>query len=167
MSNPVYIVTVVLVALGFLAIVMEFFVPGMFLGAIGGFMLLAAVVAGFIVDPVTGLWTFVVSGVAAAVAVLLGTRIVSETPLTLRHTQGTDEGFVAGPEGLAKLSGKRGMAVTVLRPSGLVEIEGQKVDVVTEGEMIDQGTSIEVLRVDGTRVVVRAERPAKVEPPKG
>lgn len=154
--NVPLIVFVVLIALGFLAIVMEFFVPGMVLGAIGGFFLLLAVVAGFIDSPTTGILTLLVSIVSAAVAIVLGSKILQESPVTLKQTQGADEGYVAGPEGLAALAGKTGTSVTVLRPAGLVEIGGNKVDVVTEGEMIEAGTPVQVLRVDGNRVVVRA-----------
>ena len=155
---------VILIALGFLAIVMEFFVPGMVLGAIGGFLMLLAVVAGFIAGPATGAWTFVAAAVSSGVAVLLGARILPETPVTLKHTQGSDEGFVSGPEGLARLAGKHGTSVTTLRPAGLVEIDGRKIDVVTEGEMVEAGTPVEVLRVEGSRVVVRTQRPTKVQP---
>lgn len=157
-------VFVVLIALGFLGIVMEFFVPGMVLGAIGGFLMLLAVVGGFIAGPEVGAWTFVAAAVSSGVAVLLGARIVPETPVTLKDTHGSDEGFVSGPEGLGRLAGKQGTSVTVLRPAGLVEIGGQKIDVVTEGEMIDAGTPVEVLRVEGNRVVVRTQRPTRVEP---
>ena len=154
------IALVVLVALGFLAIVIEFFVPGMVLGAIGGFLLLLAVVAGFINGPTTGVLTLLVSVVSAAVAIVLGAKILQESPVTLKQTHGTDEGFVAGPGDLASLAGKAGVSVTVLRPAGLVEINGRKVDVVTEGEMIESGTPVQVLRVEGNRVIVRQIRKA-------
>ena len=158
--NIPWIIMVVLVALGFLTIVLEFFLPGMALGAVGGFMMLLAVVAGFLDGPSTGVITLLTAAVSTAVAVILGMRIVPETPITLRQQQGTDEGFVAGPGGLEALAGKRGRSVTVLRPAGIVEIDGRKVDVVTEGDMIEAGTDVEVLKVDGNRVVVRARRGA-------
>ena len=162
--NVPWIVFVILIALGFMGIVLEFFVPGMVLGAIGGFLMLLAVVAAFIDGPVTGVWTLVVAAVSSGVAVLMGMKILPETPVTLRQTHGPDEGFVSGPEGLAKLVGKQGWSVTPLRPAGLVEIEGKKIDVVTEGEMIGPGTPVEVLRVEGSRVIVRTQRPTQVHP---
>lgn len=149
---------VALVALGFVAIVLEFFVPGMALGAIGGCLLLAAVVGGFVGGPTQGLLTLLASIVSGVVAVFLGARLLHESPVTLKQTQGADQGFVSGPEGLGALAGKQGRSVTVLRPAGLVEIEDRKIDVVTEGEMIGEGKSVEVLRVEGSRVVVREVR---------
>jgi membrane-bound serine protease (ClpP class) len=42
-----------------------------------------------------------------------------------------------------------------LRPSGNAAIGDRRVDVVTEGTMIDKGTPIRVVAVEGSRVVVR------------
>jgi membrane-bound serine protease (ClpP class) len=53
------------------------------------------------------------------------------------------------------LFGKQGVASSDLRPAGIATIEGERVDVVTEGDFIPNGTPIAVMRVDGNRVVVR------------
>jgi membrane-bound ClpP family serine protease len=55
---------------------------------------------------------------------------------------------------LAALLGAQGETRTPLRPAGSVEIAGRLVDVVSEGRFIDVGTRVEVLRVEGVRVVV-------------
>ena len=49
-----------------------------------------------------------------------------------------------------------GTAVTQLRPSGVATINGQRVDVVTEGGLIERGTPVKVVAVEGSRIVVRA-----------
>jgi len=51
--------------------------------------------------------------------------------------------------------GDQGVADSDLRPSGKVTLSGQLVDVVTEGDFVERGTTVEVLRVVGNRVVVR------------
>jgi membrane-bound ClpP family serine protease len=48
-----------------------------------------------------------------------------------------------------------GVALSQLRPSGIAQINGQRVDVVTEGGLIDRGTRVRVVTVEGARVVVR------------
>ena len=55
----------------------------------------------------------------------------------------------------AELLGQVGRALTPLRPSGVVEIEGDRVDVVTAGEFVGTGTPVKVVRVRGSRVEVR------------
>lgn len=49
-----------------------------------------------------------------------------------------------------------GTALTPLRPSGTALINSRRVDVVSEGPLIQAGTPIRVMVVEGSRVVVRA-----------
>ena len=56
------------------------------------------------------------------------------------------------------LVGKSGAAVTDLRPAGKATIEGRRVDVLTEGAYVARGTRVTVVRVEGNRIFVRAER---------
>ena len=58
-------------------------------------------------------------------------------------------------ETLLDLVGKTGRAITTLRPSGTAEIDGQRVDVVSEGPFVASGTAVEVIRSRGAVVVVR------------
>ena len=47
------------------------------------------------------------------------------------------------------------MTTGVLRPAGIAKIEGERIDVVAEGNYIKAGAEIEVTKVDGNRVVVK------------
>jgi membrane-bound serine protease (ClpP class) len=75
--------------------------------------------------------------------------------LILERGLAAAEGYASAPESDARLLGKRGRASSVLRPAGIAEIDGQRVDVVSDGELIDAGQVIQVTRVDGNRIVVR------------
>jgi membrane-bound serine protease (ClpP class) len=79
----------------------------------------------------------------------IGRRLVLETSLE------AGQGFESSPASDHALIGKAGKATTSLHPTGIAQIEGQRIDVVSEGELIDAGESISVVRVDGNRVVVR------------
>lgn len=57
---------------------------------------------------------------------------------------------------LTELVGRTGVAATVLRPTGTMELDGDRIDVVTEGEFHEIGTALRVLYVQGNRVVVGA-----------
>jgi membrane-bound serine protease (ClpP class) len=54
--------------------------------------------------------------------------------------------------------GREGATITALRPAGLAQFDGERVDVVSTGEMIEPGTAIVVHRMDGNRIVVRRHR---------
>ena len=60
------------------------------------------------------------------------------------------------PKSYRHMVGKRGRAETVLRPSGKAVIDGERLDVLTDGQWVDAGTEVEVVRVDGARIVVAA-----------
>ena len=51
--------------------------------------------------------------------------------------------------------GKRGVAITLLRPAGTVKIDRKRYSVVTQGEYIEKGKEIEIIEVEGNRVVVK------------
>lgn len=51
-------------------------------------------------------------------------------------------------------AGATGRAVTALRPSGKIDIEGELVQAVTEGEFVESDTPVRILRIDGNRIIV-------------
>ena len=58
--------------------------------------------------------------------------------------------------GIKELLGKVGVSITALRPSGIAEIGGARLDVMTSGEFIAPSTAIEVTDVKGLHILVRA-----------
>jgi len=80
--------------------------------------------------------------------------------LLLKGAGHRDAGFVTAPS-RPDLVGRGGEALTDLRPSGTAAFGEERLDVVTEGEYLAQGTTIEVIRSDGYRHVVRAARNLK------
>ena len=73
---------------------------------------------------------------------------------TLGQRSTTKAGYISN-DVLEDLAGKEGVAHTTLRPAGIAKINGNLVDVVTEGDFIDAGSPIVVLRVVGGRNIVR------------
>lgn len=78
-----------------------------------------------------------------------GRRLILDTGLGAGHQYGS------APETDLRWLGKRGRTTSPLRPAGFADIDGARVDVVSEGELIEPGTPVEVTRVDGNRIVVR------------
>jgi len=157
-----------LLALGGIALLLaEFFViPGFgFAGILGILALLAALVLSVVGSGATPEFFMLAAGrivfslLAAVLASFLLLRFMPRTPfgrrLILDTGLGTGPAAGAAPEGDARWLGKRGRATSPLRPAGIADIEGARVDVVSEGEMIEPGTPVEVTRVDGNRIVVR------------
>ena len=51
--------------------------------------------------------------------------------------------------------GAIGTTLSVLRPSGIADFDGTRLDVMTEGEFVSPNTPVEVFRIEGSKVVVR------------
>jgi membrane-bound serine protease (ClpP class) len=81
---------------------------------------------------------------------VVGRRLVLQTGLS------SQQGYASAPDSDRSRLGRTGRAATPLHPAGIADIDGQRVDVVSTGEPIDVGQAIEVIRVDGNRVVVRS-----------
>jgi membrane-bound serine protease (ClpP class) len=151
-------VVLVLAALGILGILWELHVvPGHGLpGILGAVFLFCAVLFAF------GLPFFVVAVETVATAIVLTAiafsllvRAVPENAwarrLALAAVQGPE--YVTSAD-FSTLRGKSGVAASYLRPAGIAQIDGRRVDVLTQGEFIAQGTPIRVARVEGARVFV-------------
>ena len=148
-----------LALLGLLAILFELHVvPGHGVaGILGACALIAAVVLSF------GFAFFFVAAQAISIAIVLSaitfwaaTRVFPENAflkrLTLVASQGPD--YVAAPD-RRDLVGKTGVATSYLRPAGVATVDGNRVDVLTEGDFVAAGSRIVVTRVEGARIFVR------------
>lgn len=83
----------------------------------------------------------------------LGRRLLLNTALT------AGSGYASAPATDRNWLGRLGRAASTLRPAGIADIDGERIDVVSDGEMIEAGTAIIVSRVDGNRIVVRKHQP--------
>ncbi|SFD86510.1 NfeD family protein [Thermophagus xiamenensis] len=90
----------------------------------------------------------------------LSQKIFSKTKgpfakLALQTSQPTNQGYVSVDTEINNLTGKEGKAVTVLRPSGRVEIDGKIYDARSSGEFIDKDEPVIVTDFSTAQVVVR------------
>jgi membrane-bound serine protease (ClpP class) len=124
-------------------------------GILGFCCLVAAVVLGFVRHgPTAGLQLTI--GVAAGLVVgaLLWFRYFPESRLARTFVSTREIGEVGAER--PELLNQSGVALTTLRPSGTALINGRRVDVVTEGGMIERGAAVRVIAIEGMRTVVRA-----------
>jgi len=54
------------------------------------------------------------------------------------------------------LVGKTGIAISTLRPAGIAEIDGKRIDVTTDGTFIQKGEAIKVVKAEGIHIIVCA-----------
>jgi membrane-bound serine protease (ClpP class) len=156
-----------LVALGLILVTVEiFFIPGF---GVAGILGIISLLGGFGLSLIgTGAnWDAIISSLGqvalsiliAIVAALVLLRYFPRLPfgqrLLLKTTLLSQAGYGSAPERDLGWLGKRGTAATDLHPSGIAHLNGDRVDVVSDGDFIDAGQPVEVVRVDGNRIVVR------------
>ncbi len=74
-------------------------------------------------------------------------------PFILSAKTSKEEGFSANDDN-NDLINKSGVAITDLRPSGIAEIDGKRIDVVTDGAFIKKETNVFVKDIQGRRIIV-------------
>jgi membrane-bound serine protease (ClpP class) len=145
---------IALLVVGAILLFLETLLPGLLAGAIGSICLLAAVIlayrdfgnqtgslvlAGVLVGLVIGAWCWIKFFPESRIA----KKFISRSSVGELGTGRPD--FLHGT----------GVAHTRLRPSGIALINGERVDVVTEGGLIERGAAVQVVAVEGARIVVR------------
>ena len=151
---------IICVLVGVVLLVVEMFMPGFGIpGLSAGVLLLAGIV-------MTWYEYGAKIGLAMSVAVLALMGIVisislksvkngklAKTDLTLDGA--VNDGGQNERARMQRLVGLEGTALTALRPVGAAEFECGKMNVQSDGEFIEKGTAVKVLRVSGTTVYVK------------
>jgi membrane-bound serine protease (ClpP class) len=148
--------SITLFVVGFLLLAAEVFLPGLIVGTIGLLCLIASVILvfndyGASAGVVAG---FVVGGLTVA-GFLIWLNIFPRTFVGRRIMLFTRQEAGGAAADHQALIGQSGEAITPLRPSGTVRIDGKRVDVTAVGDFIEQGANVVVIAADGMRVAVR------------
>lgn len=75
--------------------------------------------------------------------------------VTLRDSLTGQKGFKSSAADLSSYAGKEGIAGSVLRPSGKVDIAGHLLDAVSRGDFIEKGEKVIVIKAEGSYLVVK------------
>ena len=100
--------------------------------------------------------------IAVAIAVIgmviimkfFGKKLHLLNKVVLMDATDTESGYVSNVNRV-ELLGRIAKTSTPLRPSGAIELDGERIDVVSEGSYIDKGKSVIIVKVEGSRIVVR------------
>lgn len=156
MSTALQLFLIFLIS-GIILVGTEIFVPGGIIGTIGGIALLAAIISGFSAfGPVIGGYVAAAIIIGAGLSIFIWMRLLPRTALGRRLTVANDLADAKAVKDKADiLLDQEGDTVSELRPAGFAMINGKRVDVVTQGDMIPKGVRVRVVEVKGMRVVVK------------
>lgn len=151
---------ILLFLLGIILLAVEVFLPGFGLPGLGG---IVSIIASIIIAAPSwevGIVSLVLALVGTIVLVLLSFKVLTRRKFWDKLILGTkynkEAGYVPQKEDLSVYIGRKGEALTILRPAGTVVLEdGTRLDVVTDGGFIQKGQQIEIVRAEGVSLVVR------------
>ncbi|MEK5441783.1 MULTISPECIES: NfeD family protein [unclassified Fredinandcohnia] len=150
--------SIILFVIGIVLVLLEFVLPGGIIGLIGlGAILTSFFLAGssVMVIGVSLLVALVATVIVSIILVkIFGKKLHAFKKIILFDSTNTESGYVSN-KNRDDLIGKRGMALTTLRPSGTAIIGEERLDVVSQGNYIEKDTKIEVIKTEGSRIVVR------------
>ena len=132
---------------------------------IGSLMVSLVGNVGFSFPPLQSLTPAVVTVAATmamlvVVGMLLGRTVSTSSGLSrlvLAPELASTEGYTSA-ESHVEYLGRTGRALTPLHPSGVMGLDGKRIDVITSGEYIAEGASVQVVSVRGSRVEVRESK---------
>ena len=152
-------ISITLFIIGIGLLVVEMFEPGFgifgILGAISLigciFVTASTVTEGIILTA----FFFVILLIMLGIFLFLVSKGKLPGKLVLKDSESRDDGY-SGTRDMNEYLGKTGIVITTCRPVGNVDFDGVKLEVVSLSEFIEKGTTVEVIEIEGNRVVVKA-----------
>lgn len=167
------VIPAILLLLGTIFIIIEIFQPGFGFFGISGIIL---VIVGMAIrlyrsdrgNPVLQFFVMllcVIFAVGIAFIVMIHSMRKGKLSKTafVQSSTAVPEGITKGTGDFSSLVGKSGLAATVLRPSGNALIEGELYSVVAQAGLIEKDKEIEVVSVEGAKIVVKEIENKKTE----
>ena len=150
--------SIILFIIGIVLIFAEFFLPGGIAGIIGLALIIGSILlaGGNVVNMGISIFIALIVAILGMVIIVkfFGKKINMFNKMILMDATDTEHGYVSNVNRV-ELLGKLGKSMTPLRPSGTIMLEGERIDAVTEGGYVDAGKIVKVIKVEGSRIVVR------------
>ena len=152
-------VTFLLFLSGIFLLILEIFIPDFGLIGITGVVLVGL---GYLSNQ-NDLWGSLLDlGLAIVIAVVTAyillkkgyTFLPGKSSLILGTALEKNRGYSTAKD-YSLFLGKTGTASTTLRPSGKADIDGQTLDVVSDGAIIREGSRVQVIHVEGIKIIVK------------
>lgn len=148
---------VLLFAVGIIFLAVEVIIPGGILGTVGALLMFTGCVIAFqSFGTAGGVFAVLAAFVVAGLALFIEFRILPRTKIGKRAfltTEVTGVSAALGSEALA-LVGKTAEALTMLSPSGYVQVDGQRYEAFCQSGQVPAGALLDIIGADNFRLIV-------------
>ena len=159
--GAVQILGVIVLIIGILLIGVEFYMPGFGFPGIAGIIFTAAGVflTGRSVQErvIVGVIAIVIIAVMLVISIVVFSSKKIKSPIKL-DTDLQGKNLFIDEEDMEYLIGKKGVAITDLRPSGKGEFDGVKLDILSSNKNIKKDTPLMITEVKNNRIIVQEEK---------
>ncbi|MBA3721697.1 MAG: NfeD family protein [Parachlamydiaceae bacterium] len=153
-------ISFLLLFIGLLLILIEFYIPGAIIGIIGSFFVLASIIV-FVSQSasILEIILFVVGVVISLLCIVRFAlwRIVKAKPGYSIYSDGNQEGFQASRYDAAAI-GKKGIVLSDLKPGGYILIDGQQHQAISQAGYISKGSEVIVLSGQEESLIVKQSK---------
>ncbi|ATH63693.1 NfeD family protein [Staphylococcus pasteuri] len=157
-KGDVNILSVILFAIGVLFVIIELFIVGAVIGIIGIILIsISIVMLGN--NLLLMLGNVIVALILSIIEWVVLVKIFKKNipfldKVILKDSTNAESGFTSHDD-RSHLVGKTTQTVTDLRPAGIIKLDDERIDAVSDGTFILRNRQVKILEVEGTRVVVR------------
>ena len=158
--SPFYL-SLLLIGIGFLIVFLEFFVPSAgILGLLSAVLIISGIVTAFFHSATFGTLMLLMTVVMIPLIFACMIKIWPHTPIGKRILIGdlSDEDVLPNDDHYTRLDsfiGQLGVAKTKMLPSGIIMIDGEKLDAVSDGFAIEPGDPVKVVGIRANRIYVQ------------
>ena len=146
---------ILLLILGLGFVIVELYAPGF---GIPGVIGCTSLVGFILIAGQNTTQRLILAGILIAICAILFVlffTLLSKKRLPKSLILDISEESYSGAEDMQFLLGKTGIVLSTCRPAGNADFNGQKLDVVSRGEFIEKDAKIEVIEIEGNRIVVK------------
>jgi membrane-bound serine protease (ClpP class) len=143
---------------GILLLIIEAVIPGFGAPGIGGVLCIIISIILASDSIVLGISSLAIAFVMSIIAAILLLKYAPKNKyfdkIILGMELRKDFGFTSTITNNALL-GLEGVVVNSLRPAGIIEVDGERIDVVSEGGFVEKNERVKIVKIEGRRIVVK------------
>ena len=141
-------------------IVAEVFIPsGGLISIFAIICVIGGIIACFSVNTFVGILGIIVAIIMIPGLFILGYKILPKTRfgknITLAPPERPEGDAVPDTSSLKRLLGEIGIVISPLRPVGMCNFSGQRLECVAESGYVDKGKKVKVIKIESTQLTVR------------
>lgn len=150
--------SLILFVIGMILATVAIIVPGIGVPEIGSVVFIVAGIVLAVDSVSTALFSLsiavILTTIISVMLIKLGFKSKHLSRIVLDSNHSSEKGFLS-TDSMSKYIDREGIAVTELRPSGFIEIDGKRLDALSESDLIFKDSLVRVVKIEGSKIFVR------------